>query len=78
MDVMFVGQAAVEVGHRLGRTVIPREITALFYHGVIPDNVGPIVGGRRLIHPEALDAIVTALKARQRAETPAEVTTDVR
>jgi len=76
MDFLFVGQAAVEVGHRLGRTVTPREITALFYHRVIAEDVGPIVGGRRLLRPEALEAIVAVLKARQREVKPSEDATN--
>ena len=48
MDAMFAGQAAIEVGRLLGRTVTPREITALFYDMAVPDGLGPVVGGRRL------------------------------
>ncbi len=73
MNFLFVGQAAIEVGNRLGRTVTPREITALFYNRVIAEDVGPIVGGRRLLRPEAVEAIVAVLKSRQREVKPSEV-----
>jgi hypothetical protein len=76
MSFLFVGQAAIEVGNRLGRTVTPREITALFYHRILADDIGPIVGGRRLLRPEALDEIAAVLKSRKREEKPTEVVTD--
>ena len=59
--VMFARQAAAEASQSIGRPVSPREVTALFYSGVLPDKYGPIVGGRRLISPEGLAAIVSAL-----------------
>lgn len=64
MDAMFAGQVAEEVGRRLGREVTPREITGLFYDRVIPDALGPVVCGRRVIRSEALDAIMLALRER--------------
>ena len=64
MDEMFVGQAAAEASRQLGRAVTPREITALFYDRVVANDLAPIVGGRRLIHPEALKRIVATLRAK--------------
>src|SRR5258706_547934 len=46
VETMFVGKAAEEVGRRLGRVVTPREVTALFYSRAVPEELGPIVGGR--------------------------------
>ncbi len=64
MDAMFAGDAAAEVGRRLGREVSPREVTALFYDRAVPAGLGPVVGGRRVIRPEALDAIEAVLRQR--------------
>lgn len=67
MDAMFAGQAAVEVSRLLGRTVTPREITALFYDRVVPEDLGPVVGGRRLIRADAVEVIVAALRVKDAA-----------
>ena len=67
VEAMFAGQAAVEVGRLLGRTVTPREITALFYERAVADDLGPVVGGRRLISPEAVEVIVAALREKDAA-----------
>jgi len=64
---MFAGQAAVQVGRLLGRTVMAREITALFYDGVVAGSLGPVVGGRRIICPEAVETIVAALRVKDAA-----------
>lgn len=72
VDAMFAGQAAVEVGHLLGRVVTPREITALFYDRLIPEELGPVVCGRRLIRPEAVAVIVNTLRERDGARLAGE------
>ena len=64
MDAMFAGDAAMEVSRRIGRVVTPREVTGLFYDRVVAEDLGPVVSGRRVIRPEALDAIVAALRER--------------
>lgn len=64
MESMFAGQVAVEVGRVLGRSVTPREITALFYDRIVPENLGPVVGGRRVIRPEAVQVIAAALREK--------------
>lgn len=64
MDAMFAGDAAMEVSRRIGRVVTPREVTGLFYDRVVAEDLGPVVSGRRIIHPEALDVIVAALRER--------------
>ena len=53
-----------EVARRLG--VRPREISDLFYQRRLSDERCPIVGGRRLIPPDYVPTISTALKARGR------------
>ena len=67
MDAMFAGEAAAEASRRLGREVTPREITALFYDRVVSECHGPIVGGRRVIPSDGLDAILAALRDRDAA-----------
>ena len=64
MNALFAGQAAVEVGRLLGRVVTPREITALFYDRAVSEDLGPVVGGRRMIRPEAVEVIVTVLREK--------------
>lgn len=64
MDAMFVAGAAVEVGRQLGREVTPKEITALLYDRRVPEHLAPVVGGRRVIRPEAVELIVAALRER--------------
>ena len=67
MDMMFVGQAAAELGRRLGRPVSPREVTAVLYDRQVPEELGPVVGGRRVINPAGLDRIEAVLRARDAA-----------
>jgi hypothetical protein len=57
IEQLTVSQAAHELEIRLGKPVRPRVISDLFYDRRLPDELGPIVGGRRLIAREALDAI---------------------
>jgi hypothetical protein len=69
VSAMFVGQAAAELGQRLGRAVSPREVTGVFYDRLVPASLGPVVGGRRVICPEALDRIEEVLRERDAART---------
>lgn len=62
MEILFAADVAAEVSRRLGRPVTPREVTALFYHKKVPDELGPITGGRRLIKPKAVEVIVELLR----------------
>ncbi len=62
MDILFVADVAAEVSRRLGRPVTPREVTALFYARKVPEELGPIVGGRRVIKPEAVETIADLLR----------------
>jgi hypothetical protein len=61
MEVLFASEVAAVVGHRLGRAVSPREVTDLFYRKKVPDELGPVVGGRRVIKVEAVDLITRLL-----------------
>jgi hypothetical protein len=49
-----------DVARQLG--VRPRDISDLFYSRELSDKQCPIVGGRRLIPPEYVAVIVTALR----------------
>ena len=40
----------------------PRDISDLFYHRVLSDDLAPLVGNRRMIPRESLDSIRAALK----------------
>ena len=62
MEILFAADVAAEVSRRLGRPVTPREVTALFYSRKVPEELGPIVGGRRLIKPEAVEMISDLLR----------------
>lgn len=56
-DLLTVSEAARELERDLGIVVRPRTISDLFYQRQVPEDLGPIVGGRRLIPREALPAI---------------------
>ncbi len=56
-QLMTVSEVARELEHELGMAIRPRTISDLFYQRQIPDELGPIVGGRRLIPREALPRI---------------------
>lgn len=51
-----------DVARLLG--VRPSQITALFYSRKIPDDLCPIVGGRRLIGDSEIHKIAQVLKSR--------------
>ena len=59
MSFLFVGDAAKLLGVR------PKEITDLFYRGLLNDSICPIVGNRRCIPPDYVDQIGTILRRRQ-------------
>jgi hypothetical protein len=61
-----VGDIALEVTNRTGVVIRPRDITDLFYARILPGDRCPIVGGRRLIPPDLVPAIVEALSRRGR------------
>lgn len=56
MKLYSVGEAARLIG------VQPRDISTLFYRGLVRNDIGPITGGRRLIAESNLPLLVFALK----------------
>lgn len=44
--------------------VRPRQVTALFYNGVLPGHEAPIVGGRRVIQHNMIAKIAATLEER--------------
>ena len=63
-DHLTISEAAREITRDLGDEVHPRDISDLFYQRRVADELGPIVGGRRLIAPTTLPLIVDALRLR--------------
>jgi hypothetical protein len=63
-EIELVSDAARELESRLGQTVLPRQISALFYDRALRDDICPIVGGRPLIPPDYLPQIEFALFRR--------------
>lgn len=51
-----------EIARPLG--VRPKDISDLFYQRELSDDACPVVGGRRLIHPDYVPSIVAALKKK--------------
>lgn len=62
-----------EAARRLGRR--PRDISDLFYHRLLSDEDGPIVGGRRLIRASLLPRIKEVLDRRTNKHGVARQTT---
>lgn len=65
-EYLTVSQAAAELSAALAEAVRPRDVSDLFYGRGVPDALGPVVGGRRLVRRDALPAIGRALRARRR------------
>ena len=65
-DLLSVSDAARELSAQLGQAVRPRDITLLFYHRVLPDDLAPIVSGRRLIDNNHLPEIARVLRQANR------------
>jgi hypothetical protein len=40
----------------------PRDVSDLFYRRRLRDDLAPIIGGRRMIHPHLIDVIAMALR----------------
>jgi hypothetical protein len=51
-----------DVGRMLG--VTPAQISQLFYERRLPDDLAPVVAGRRIIGVDAIPLIVAALRRR--------------
>ncbi|MCL2641658.1 MAG: hypothetical protein FWD53_12490 [Phycisphaerales bacterium] len=63
-DYLSVSEAA----RRLG--AIPKDISDMFYRGVLRDDLCPVMAGRRLIPENYLDVIRMALKRAGRPVGP--------
>lgn len=70
-NCLTVSEAAREMSRETGVEVHPRDISDLFYQRVLPDDAGPIIGGRRLIARETLPVILKALRDRGKVARPA-------
>ena len=71
-DVLTVSGAARELTRQLGREVRPQDISQLFATRILPDDLAPIVGGRRLIGRAILVQIANALHRKGRLGRPVE------
>ena len=60
-----VSEAARSISEKLGVVIRPRDISLLFYERQLRDDLCPIVGGRRLIPPDYLPQIESALHRRR-------------
>jgi len=61
-ETLSVSQAARRLSEELGRDIRPRDISLLFYHRELRDDLAPIVNGRRAIQPVLLPEIVRGLR----------------
>jgi hypothetical protein len=61
---MTASEVARMVEAELGIAVAPRLISDLFYQRTLPEHLAPIIGGRRLISPEALPLIKEFIQKR--------------
>ena len=76
-SLLTVSEVAREIEKELGTTIKPRIISDLFYQRQLPENLAPIVGGRRLISQEALPRIrdlvrnvTTDIRAAKKGDNP--------
>ena len=60
-DFITVSEAARELEAQFGLSIPPRAISDSFYQRRLPESLGPIVGGRRLINRDALPQIAEIL-----------------
>lgn len=65
-ELLTVSEAARALEAELGRPVRPRQISDLFYQRQLPETLGPIVGGRRLIARASLPRVREALRVHGR------------
>jgi hypothetical protein len=59
---LTVSDAARALSERLDPIVRPRDVSSLFYHRELRDDLCPIIGGRRLIPADYLPLIEMALR----------------
>jgi hypothetical protein len=63
-EYLTVGAAAKEITKMVGATLSPTRLSDAFYKGLVGDEFGPMVAGRRLIAVENLPAIISVLRRR--------------
>jgi len=63
-EILTVSEAARELATIVHGTVRPRDISTLFYHRELQDDLCPIIGGRRAIPRDYLDTIADALRRK--------------
>jgi hypothetical protein len=63
-----VSEVARVLAMEMGVAVRPRDISDLFYRRDVPESLGPLVGGRRLIDSTDLPGIRAALERRHQAQ----------
>lgn len=63
-EELTVSDVARELSREAEVEVHPRHISDLFYQRILPEVIGPIVGGRRLIARKHLPLIREALRRR--------------
>lgn len=61
---LFVSDAARELTQTLGVEITPRMLSNLFYGRVFPDELFPVVGGRRLIPKQYLGKVEKVVRNR--------------
>lgn len=72
--LLTVSDVARQLSTKLGRVILPRHISQLYYDRELRDDLCPIVGGRRLIPADYVPQVEAALgrhgylrRARQEA-----------
>ena len=61
-DLLTVSEVARILTAELGVPIRPRTISDIFYRRDLPDELAPVVGGRRLIPHDSLARIRTELE----------------
>lgn len=65
-----VSEVARLLAVELGGEIRPREISDLFYQRTLAEQLGPLVGGRRMIALNDLPLVKAAVLARRREKVP--------
>lgn len=62
---MTISQVARMLEAQMGIPIPPRVISDLFYQRLISEELGPVVGGRRMVDRQAVPSIKEAILKRQ-------------
>ncbi|MBX7073100.1 MAG: hypothetical protein K1X71_08115 [Pirellulales bacterium] len=60
--LLTVSDVARQLSNKLGRVILPRHISQLYYDRQLRDDICPIVGGRRLIPADYVPQVEAALR----------------